>query len=72
MRNFETVLNGLNRRENVDLYVTGSNSKFLSSDVLTEFRGRGDEVRVYPLSLPSIMGSVKNRSIHSLSVCATA
>lgn len=71
-RNFETILNGLNRRENVDLYVTGSNSKFLSSDVLTEFRGRGDEVRVYPLSLPSIMGSVKNRSMHSLSVCATA
>lgn len=71
-QNFETILNGLNRRENVDLYVTGSNSKFLSSDVLTEFRGRGDEVRVYPLSLPSIIGSVKNRSIHSLSVCATA
>ena len=49
-RNFEAVLNGLNRRDNVDIYVTGSNSKFLSSDVLTEFRGRGDEVRVYPLS----------------------
>ena len=49
-RNFEAVLNGLNRRENVDIYVTGSNSKFLSSDILTEFRGRGDEVRVYPLS----------------------
>jgi len=49
-RNFEAVLNGLNRRENLDIYVTGSNSKFLSSDVLTEFRGRGDEVRVYPLS----------------------
>ena len=48
--NFEAVLNGLNRRENIDIYVTGSNSKFLSSDVLTEFRGRGDEVRVYPLS----------------------
>ncbi len=48
--NFEAVLNGLNRRENLDIYVTGSNSKFLSSDVLTEFRGRGDEVRVYPLS----------------------
>ena len=48
--NFEAVLNGLNRRDNVDIYVTGSNSKFLSSDVLTEFRGRGDEVRVYPLS----------------------
>ncbi len=49
-KNFEAVLNGLNRRDNVDIYVTGSNSKFLSSDILTEFRGRGDEVRVYPLS----------------------
>lgn len=49
-KNFEAVLNGLNRRDNVNIYVTGSNSKFLSSDVLTEFRGRGDEVRVYPLS----------------------
>ena len=47
---FEKVLNGLNRLENLDIYVTGSNSKFLSSDILTEFRGRGDEVRVYPLS----------------------
>lgn len=44
------VLNGLLRLRNVDIYVTGSNSKFLSSDVLTEFRGRGDEVRVMPLS----------------------
>lgn len=49
-RGFEAVLNGLNRRENLDIYVTGSNSKFLSTDILTEFRGRGDEVRVYPLS----------------------
>lgn len=49
-KGFESALNGLNRRENLDIYVTGSNSKFLSSDVLTEFRGRGDEVRVYPLS----------------------
>lgn len=49
-KNFEAVLNGLNRRDNVDIYVTGSNSKFLSTDILTEFRGRGDEVRVYPLS----------------------
>ncbi len=49
-KGFESVLNGLNRKENLDIYVTGSNSKFLSSDVLTEFRGRGDEVRVYPLS----------------------
>lgn len=47
---FESVLNGLSRKENLDIYVTGSNSKFLSSDILTEFRGRGDEVRVYPLS----------------------
>lgn len=44
------ILNGLLRLKNVDIYVTGSNSKFLSSDVLTEFRGRGDEVRVMPLS----------------------
>lgn len=49
-KGFEAVLNGLNRKENLDIYVTGSNSKFFSSDVLTEFRGRGDEVRVYPLS----------------------
>lgn len=49
-KGFEAVLNGLNRRGNVDIYVTGSNSKFLSSDVLTEFRGRGDEVRIYPLA----------------------
>ena len=44
------VLNGLLRLRNVDVYVTGSNSKLLSTDVMTEFRGRGDEVRVYPLS----------------------
>jgi hypothetical protein len=47
---FETVLNGFMYKKNLDVYVTGSNSKFLSSDILTEFRGRGDEVRVYPLS----------------------
>lgn len=47
---FPEVLNSLMRIENVDIYVTGSNSKFLSSDILTEFRGRGDEIRVYPLS----------------------
>lgn len=46
---FEKVLNGLNRLPNLDIYVTGSNSRFLSTDVITEFRGRGDEVRVYPL-----------------------
>ena len=47
---FEFLLNGLLRIRNVDIYVTGSNSKFLSSDVITEFRGRGDEIRIYPLS----------------------
>lgn len=49
------VLNGLLRMRNVDLYVTGSNSKFLSRDVMTEFRGRGDEVRVRPLSFSEFM-----------------
>ena len=47
---FESVLNGFLHIKNLDVYVTGSNSKFLSSDVITEFRGRGDEIRVYPLS----------------------
>ena len=47
---FESVLNGLLRYNNVDIYVTGSNAKFLSKDVITEFRGRGDLVHVYPLS----------------------
>ena len=47
---FERIVNGLNARDNVDVYVTGSNSHFLSSDIKTIFRGRGDEVRVYPFS----------------------
>mgnify|MGYP002518852466 FL=1 len=47
---FEFVLNGLLYEKNIDVYVTGSNSKFLSSDIITEFRGRGDQVRVFPLS----------------------
>ena len=45
-----SVLNGLVRKRNVDIYVTGSNSKFLSTDIMTEFRGRGDEVHIAPLS----------------------
>ena len=44
------VLNSLLRKSNVDVYITGSNSKFLSSDVMTEFRGRGDEIHISPLS----------------------
>lgn len=47
---FEDVLNSLLHIRNADVYVTGSNSKFLSSDVITQFRGRGDEIHVYPLS----------------------
>ncbi len=50
MPRFEEMLNGLLRISNIDIYVTGSNSRFLSSDIITEFRGRGDEIRVYPLS----------------------
>lgn len=50
MDEFEDVLNSLLHIPNADVYVTGSNSKFLSSDVITEFRGRGDEIHVYPLS----------------------
>lgn len=48
--NFADFINGLLHMENLDVYVTGSNSKFLSSDIVTEFRGRGDEIRVFPLS----------------------
>lgn len=47
---FESVLNGYLRKKGIDIYVTGSNSRFLSSDILTEFEGRGDEVHVFPLS----------------------
>ncbi len=52
---FESVLNGLMRISNVDVYVTGSNAKFLSKDVITEFRGRGDELHVRPLSFSEFM-----------------
>lgn len=50
VKDFESVLIGFMHINNVEIYVTGSNSKFLSSDIITEFRGRGDEIRVYPLS----------------------
>lgn len=53
--NFEGVLNGLLRIDNIDIYVTGSNSKFLSTDIITEFRGRGEEIRIYPLSYSEFM-----------------
>lgn len=55
------ILNGLLRLDNVDIYITESNYKFLSSDILTEFRGRGDEVRVYPLSFSEYYSSCANK-----------
>ena len=62
LNEFEDVLNSLLHIRNADVYVTGSNSKFLSSDVITQFRGRGDEIHVYPLSfseyVPACQGSV--------------
>ena len=52
---FEAILNSLTRMKDVDVYVTGSNARFLSKDVITEFRGRGDEVHMYPLSFAEFM-----------------
>lgn len=61
---FESVLNSFLRKNNLDVYVTGSNSRFLSSDIITEFRGRGDEIRVYPLTFSEFAsgyeGEIKN------------
>ena len=55
LEDFEEVLNSLLHIKNADIYVTGSNSKFLSKDVITEFRGRGDEVHIYPLTFTEFM-----------------
>lgn len=52
---FESVLNGLMRIDNVDVYVTGSNARFLSRDIITEFRGRGDELHIQSLSFAEFM-----------------
>lgn len=60
MNRFEEVLNSLLRINNIDIYVTGSNSKFLSSDIITEFRGRGDEIRLYPLSFSEFYSAFNN------------
>ena len=57
---FEDVLNSYLKVENADVYVTGSNSKFLSSDIITEFRGRGTQIHIYPLSFAEFM-SVDDR-----------
>lgn len=63
--NFEAVLNGFLKISNLEIYVTGSNSKFLSSDIITEFRGRSDEIRVYPLSFSEFY-SVKNEDLRTI------
>ena len=64
--NFESVLNSFLRKVNLDVYVTGSNSKFLSSDIITEFRGRGDEIKVYPLSFSEFMSVYDGNEVKSL------
>lgn len=58
VEDFESVLNGFLHIPNIDIYVTGSNSKFLSSDIKTEFRGRSDEIRVLPLSFSEFSCSI--------------
>lgn len=55
LEDFESVLNSLLHITNADVYVTGSNSKFLSKDIISEFRGRGDEIHIYPLSFSEFM-----------------
>lgn len=55
VKDFVEVLSTLSVTEGADVYVTGSNSRFLSSDVVTEFRGRGDEIHVWPLSFKEFM-----------------
>ncbi|UUD34983.1 ATP-binding protein [Mycoplasmopsis caviae] len=60
--NFIDVLNGFMQRENIDIYVTGSNSKLLSSDIATEFASRGEEVRLYPLSFQEFKSINKDKS----------
>ena len=66
VNDFESVLNSFLRKTNLDVYVTGSNSKFLSSDIITEFRGRGDEIKVYPLSFKEFMSTYNGNEINGL------
>ncbi len=64
---FESVLNGYLRKENMDVYVTGSNAKFLSKDIITEFAGRGDEIHMYPLSFSEFMSVYSGDKYEGLS-----
>ena len=68
---FEEVLNSLLHIQNADVYVTGSNSKFLSKDIITEFRGRGDEVHIYPLSFKEFMSVYDGDVYHGWSEYVT-
>lgn len=64
---FESVLNGYLRKDNIDVYVTGSDAKFLSKDIITEFAGRGDEIHMYPLSFSEFMSVYKGDKYEGLS-----
>lgn len=64
LQEFEEVLNSLLHINNADIYVTGSNSKFLSKDVITEFRGRGDEIHIYPLTFKEFMEAYDGDMYH--------
>lgn len=64
LEDFEEVLNSLLHIENADVYVTGSNSKFLSKDIITEFRGRGDEIHIYPLTFKEFMQEYEGDEYH--------
>ena len=63
---FKDLVNGLRHLDDVDIYITGSNSRFLSSDILTDFRGRGDEVRVRPLSFSEFRSAYPEKSVDQL------
>jgi len=58
VNNFVPLLNGLMKIDNLDIYITGSNSRFLSKDIITEFRGRGDQIHIYPLSFKEFFDAV--------------
>ena len=64
---FESVLNGYLRKDNLDVFVTGSNARFLSRDIITEFAGRGDEIHMYPLSFSEYMTVFKGDKYEGLS-----
>ena len=66
MDRFESVLNGLNEKANVEVYVTGSNAKFLSKDIATEFAGRGDDIHMHPLSFAEFKSVYDGTDLHAL------